>query len=314
MSLNKYTPIDLLFVAYTLILNIILLFFHSGVENWVGYILLHTAMIAAVIILIPILSSSENRFFQFIRWWYPLILFTFNYKEINAFTHLLYPGWRDAAIASFEKGLLGFHPSVWLEKFVSPPITELMKFDYFTYYLMVQVGAAVIYLTQNRAAFTRYVATLCVAFYISYLGFIIYPVRGPRYQLYDKYSKDYVVNVKEFYGDMVEADVAPRNTRALKGYVFTSLQDYIMRYGSLHGGCMPSSHVAVAIICMAMMFIYRRKLFYVYFPLVGLLCIAVVYNRYHYVSDVFAGIVVAVISLWLTPLLLRGWKIVEKNY
>jgi len=190
----------------------------------------------------------------------------------------------------------------------------MMKFDYFTYYFMVPVGAAVLYIRANKAAYTRYLTTLCIAFYISYIGFIVYPVRGPRYHLYDKYTRDYTVSVEEFYGSMVEDDISARDTKALKGYVFTSIQDTIMRYGSMHGGCMPSSHIAVAIVCMVMMWIYRRKLFYVYFPLVGLLCIAVVYNRYHYITDVFAGIVVSVISIWITPLLFGVPKIDEKNY
>jgi len=306
--LAKYTLIDALFVCYMFFLSVLLLLFHNGVQGWFYYILAHLAVIAVILFSLPALEKTDKPFPVFIRWWYPVLLFTFNYREINAFTHILVNEWKDAEIAAFEKMILGINPTIWLERFAAPWLTEFMKFDYFTYYLMIPVGAGFLYFAAKRKNYIRYLSTVCLAFYISYIGFIVYPVRGPRYLFHDKYSKDYTVNIGSFYGSGVKEDVKHETTYALKGYFFTDLQDYIMKYGSLHGGCMPSSHIAVAFVCMMMMWIYKRKVFYFYLPAVTVLCIAVVYNRYHYVSDVAAGILVGVLSLWLTPMLLKGWE------
>lgn len=313
--LNSFTLIDFLFIGYMLLLSLIILFFHNGVDKWLGYIGIHFILILVIILLIYFANRTESKILKFLRWWYPVLLFTFNYKEINAFTHILVNEWKDVSILNFEKIIFGGHPTLWLERFATPMLTEVMKLDYFSYYLMMPVGAAVLYFSGKKKAYIRYISTICFAFYISYIGFIVYPVRGPRYTLYDKYTKDYSVNIKEFYGPFVEDDVASKNTMALKGYAITNLQDYIMRYGSLHGGCMPSSHIAVAFVCMIMMWFYKRKMFYVYLPLVSVLCIAVVYNRYHYISDVFAGILVAVMAVVVTPYLQTWWeKLSKKTY
>ncbi|MBA7687331.1 hypothetical protein ES703_95792 [subsurface metagenome] len=284
-----------------------LLFFHTGVDYWYVYIMIHIMIIALIIILIPVFNDSDNKIIQKLRWWYPVLLFIFNYKEINSFTHILVTNWKDSEIMRFEKFIFGTHPTLWLEKYVSPLLTEFLKFDYFSYYLMIPVGAGILYFSNRRKEYVRYLSTVCLAFYISYLGFILYPVRGPRYTLHDMYKKNYTINVSEYYGPFVEEDVAGKNTKALRGYFFTNLQDNIMRYGSLHGGCMPSAHIAVAFVCMMIMFLYKRKVFYVYLPFVAVLCVAVVYNRYHYVSDVVAGLLVGVVSLYLTPIFMGWW-------
>ncbi|MFC2061792.1 phosphatase PAP2 family protein [Elusimicrobiota bacterium] len=310
---SSFSFIDVLFVSYMSLLSILILFFHSGVEKWFLYIIAHIIIISLIIILVPLLDRSENKFLNFLRWWYPVLLFTFNYKEINSFTHIIVKKWKDLPVIMFEKNLFGVNPTLWMEQFVSPAVTEIMKFDYFTYYLMIPVGAAFLYFSGNKKKYVHYISTLCLAFYISYIGFIIYPVRGPRYTLYREYTKDTPVKLGEFYGPAVEDDVKDEYSRALKGYVFTDLQDFIMRYGSLHGGCMPSSHIAVAFVCMMMMFFYRRKIFYYYLLLVSLLCVSVVYNRYHYISDVAAGIAVGLLSLWLTPHLEKGWENIAKK-
>lgn len=300
---DNFTLIEFLFIGYMILLSLLVLFFHEGVSNWGVYIAIHIVLIFFIVFFVPVFSRSRIKLLKFLRWWYPILLFTFNYKEINAFMHVLVSQWKDTGILRFEKNIFGIHPTLWLERFISPVLTEIMKFNYFTYYLMIPVGAGFLYFSGKRKHYVRYLATVCLAFYISYIGFILYPVRGPRYTLYDEYTKDYNVNIRDYYGPFVEKDVGDKDTKALKGYLFTSIQDYIMRYGSLHGGCMPSSHIAVAFVCMMMMWKYKKKIFYFYILLVTLLCLSVVYNRYHYISDVAAGLIVGLLSLWLAPYL-----------
>jgi membrane-associated phospholipid phosphatase len=49
---------------------------------------------------------------------------------------------------------------------------------------------------------------------------------------------------------------------------------------------------------------YAPKLGLALTPLVFLLCIGAVYDRYHYVSDVIAGVEVGIIASWI---IVRGW-------
>jgi membrane-associated phospholipid phosphatase len=173
---------------------------------------------------------------------------------------------------------------------------------------MIPVAGAALYFFRKRKHFLRFLTAVSIAFYLSYISFIIFPVRGPRYEFYDKYTKDYTVNIGRHYGPHVDSGLKGKETRALKGYFVTRLQDYIMKYGSMHGGCMPSSHISVAFVSMVMMAFYVRKLFYIYLPSVALLCVSVVYNRYHYLSDVPAGIIVGIIAIYLADAAIKKYN------
>ncbi len=309
LKASDYTLIDILFIGYMTAFILLVVLLGRGVENWYLYTAANLAIVLSIIFFIPSARASGNPVLRFISWWYPVLLFTYNYKTIDPFTQVIVAGWMDHQVMAFEKSIFGVEClTLWADGFVSPVLTEVMKFFYFTYYLIIPASAAFLYFRGKRRNYIRFLSTVCLAFYISYLGFILYPVRGPRYELYDRYENDYAVNIREFYGPGVADDVADKESMALKGYFFTGFQDRIMRRFSLHGGCMPSSHVAVAFVCLMLMWLYRRKVFYWYLPTVSILSVSVVYNRYHYISDVFAGIAVGLFALWLTPRLQRGWE------
>ncbi len=304
---NRLNIVDIIFITYLTLIGAVLLFFNSGVKYPYLYSALHFIIIFMVIKFAPILERSKNKFLNFLRWWYPIILFTFNYREVDRFTSILTNRWYDRFIFNFEYNILGIHPSLGLERFITPALTELMKFNYFTYYFMVPVAAAALYFFRKRKHYIRFLAAVCIAFYLSYLTFIIFPVRGPRYEFYRKYAKEYTVKIGEYYGPHVAEELQDKETKALRGYLFTGLQDYIMRYGSMYGGCMPSSHIAVAFVSMVMMGFYVRKLFYFYLPSVALLSVSVVYNRYHYLLDSVAGILTGLLAIYLADILIKKY-------
>jgi membrane-associated phospholipid phosphatase len=174
-----------------------------------------------------------------------------------------------------------------LQNIITPWLTELLKFSYFSYYFIVFVPALYFYFANKQKIFNEQMETIAIAFYISYIGFILFPVRGPRYEL------------------------AYLHTVSLDGYFFTRLQDFVMKHGSTYGGCMPSSHVAVACVSWRVINVHFRKISYYLLPLVILLCFSTVYHRYHYFSDVFAGLLVAWLSLYLRAVL-NEWYVKNK--
>jgi membrane-associated phospholipid phosphatase len=212
---------------------------------------------------------------RFLRYWYIPIVLGFFYEQIDGFILGVHGVYLDHLIYGFEKVLLGVYPSVWLERFASPPLTEIMKFFYNSYYWLGPVLGISLYFKGELIAFRRTIFSIVTAFFISYLGFVLFPVEGPRYELSELYKGP------------------------LEGYVVTALQDFIMEVGDIHGGCMPSSHVAVALVVLLLAWVYRKKMAVWMTPFVTMLCISTVYNRYHYVSDVVAGIVVGIFAFWL---------------
>jgi membrane-associated phospholipid phosphatase len=85
----------------------------------------------------------------------------------------------------------------------------------------------------------------------------------------------------------------------IKGFIFVPLAQWVVKVAGLHGGCMPSSHVAVTMVVFVFAYKYSRRLFYFLGPLILSLFIGTVWGRFHYLSDVIAGILVGLLSLYL---------------
>jgi membrane-associated phospholipid phosphatase len=59
------------------------------------------------------------------------------------------------------------------------------------------------------------------------------------------------------------------------------------------GGAFPSSHVAVAVSIAISIYRHIPRINWFVVPVVILLCISTVYCHYHYLIDVFGGLVIA---------------------
>lgn len=90
-----------------------------------------------------------------------------------------------------------------------------------------------------------------------------------------------------------------------EGALFSWLVQLVQRHAGVHGNAFPSSHVALAAICVVYAWRHVRKLRLVLTLCLVLICISSVYDGYHYLSDVIAGILVALTALWLESLMSR---------
>ena len=146
---------------------------------------------------------------------------------------------------------------------------------YLSYYFIIGVPLLVLFFRRRDRDVAQLTCSLSLVFFISYLGFIIYPVQGPRFEFAAIYQQE------------------------LAGFLFVPLVAALMKAAAIHGGCMPSSHVAAALVSLAYIFRFNRRWGRITMPLVAVLCLGTVWGRYHYLSDVIAGMVVAVFVLWL---------------
>jgi membrane-associated phospholipid phosphatase len=118
----------------------------------------------------------------------------------------------------------------------------------------------------------RSVTAICLTFFVSYPLFFLYPVEGPRWHFAGAYTHD------------------------ITGPVFRPLVEFVIANGAVRGGCVPSTHTAVAIVIMMFCFKYYRRAGWLLLPVNICLAIGTFWGRYHYISDVVIGIVIAVVS------------------
>ena len=276
--------VDIATLIYLALLSLVVLIFSYNQAHWQLYILFNLLVSAIVLLMAGWLSGKSSNIAKFFRHWYPIILFTFIYEEAGGLIHLIFPGWLDSYINLLELKLFGIHPTVWLENFLCSFLNEYMMFCYFSYYFLLPILGIVLYFNSKIKEFDHLTFTSAVAFYISYLGFVFMPVEGPRFNLCALHKLE------------------------LEGPLFTRLVEKVIDIGGLHGGCMPSSHVAVALVVLVMAYRYHRTLFFILSPIVLTLFVATVYGRFHYVSDVIAGLLVGGVSIVICDRIDAIWR------
>jgi len=278
---DKYLLVDKATFIYMAALSLVILVFHANLPNWMTYIVFNLGICVAVVLIANALNHRANRWIFFFRHWYPLLFFILLYEETRHLVHLIFAQSFDPLINQLELAVLGIYPTVWLQKFVCFGLNECMMFSYSFYYFLLAVLGVGLFFSHKVKEFDNLLFTSAVAYYISYLGFILFPVEGPRFALVSTHQV------------------------AINGGFFTSLAQGLIDFAGIRGGAMPSSHVAVALVVLVYARRHHRLMHYLLSPLVASLLVATVYGRFHYVSDVIAGLVVGGGSILLCDRLIK---------
>jgi membrane-associated phospholipid phosphatase len=255
--------VDLLFLIWFGALGVLIAVFHDHVTGWPNYLIFHILAIWVIVLLA--LMSPRSSTIRFLHDWYALALFVATFEETSRLSFLVVNGWRDAYLLRFEAWLFPAPPTVWLNQFASRGFTELVEIGYFSYFLLLMIVGGAVYRRPRQREFRQVMTASVLAYLSCYVFFILFPTEGPAYTL------------------------APLHTVPLHGGPFHWAVLMIQSHAGVHGNAFPSSHVAAGVVALVFAWKYVRKLGVVLTPLVILLGIGAVYDRYHYASDVIAG-------------------------
>lgn len=230
---------------------------------------------------------------------YPLPLFVFLYRQSEALNRAFFTQPLDAAFFALEARVFGFQPSLaFAERFPSTALAEVLYAAYFAFYPMI-LGLGAWTIACDRQAGRRFLGTLATVFYACYGCFLVFPVVGPRILELGGLPADQLARL-----DLLAVAPLPPSTQAGP---FARLMALLYELFEGAGGAFPSSHVAVACLVLREAFRQRLALRWVLLGGVVLLCLGTVYGRYHYASDVAAGLLV----FW--PLT-RGAELLQEAY
>ncbi len=190
---------------------------------------------------------------------------------------------RDDLVLALEARLFAVQPTLWLERFVTPALTEWMMFCYVVYVPLYPIVCAILWARRGRAAAEDAFFTLGLANVLCDVGFVLFPVAGPLYWMPERFRVP------------------------LHGWVFTWAGELIRTRAHFAGGSLPSPHAAAATVMWVMAWRYHRPTFWVLSPVILSLYVSTVYGRYHYVTDAVLGIATAGLALSLAPALQRSW-------
>jgi membrane-associated phospholipid phosphatase len=166
--------------------------------------------------------------------------------------------------------------------------TEALQIAYSLFYAIFLVIGFELY-RKDRSRFRYFRFAIVYGFLLSYIGYFFLPSAGPRFTLHDFSKTD-----AELPGLFV--------TPALRAFinVFENIHSGMSNstaLASVQRDVFPSGHTMMTIVAIALAYRYRLKVRHCMCILGLLLVVATVYLRYHYVVDLLAGAILAVLCL-----------------
>jgi len=285
-------PAAKIVVIYLLLITLLVLIFSSRIQYWWALLIGHACLAAFVILTsklaptgtnntdktaTPAIASSSNAIDSLrdlITGWYPVVLIPITYKELSYLIPLVHPRDYDDVLAAIDYRFLGVYPTVWIERFTWPPLTEVLQFTYSTYYFLPIVLGVALWRSGRFEDFHFWVFIVALGFYVSYIGYIAVPAIGPR-----------------FLPAIVQAQTFP-----LTGvWLFGSVRELLDRAEGVTRDCFPSGHTELTLLVLIYARALHRRVFWCLLPLGVGIILSTVYLRYHYVIDVVAGVLIAII-------------------
>lgn len=203
-------------------------------------------------------------------YFYPLIFMFVIFESFFMILPYFNPHDYDRELAQIDFSLFGVYPTVWIEQWVRPWLTDLLYLDYFFYYPLPLFILVYLYRKRMTYELDRSVFILLVVNYGAYITYFFVPAMGPR-----------------FYEPIMHMQ-----TKALNGiFLAAPIRTIISVFEPNKFDAFPSLHVATSLTSLSIMFKYNKKMFAIFTPVIAGIFVAIIYCRLHYVVDMIAGIV-----------------------
>lgn len=277
----RYYPFDKIIIGYCLLTIAFIIIFGRPLTEYF-YELTVYLVAAGIAVSVPlIINESQSRYAAGVRFLYPVILFAVFYRTTGGTMFLLFDHFLDNQLVAFETAIYGIEPTLYIDKnLLNPIINEIFSFCYFCYYFMMTGFLISVFVKKDYEIIKPALTALAITFAVSFLLFFLCPIEGPRWHFAGQYL----------------------NT--IDGYLFRHLVEMVIESGAVRGGCMPSSHIAIALVIMFYCFKNYRLWGWILLPINIGLAIGTFWGRFHYVSDVLVGIAIAI----------GAYLLVEKKY
>ncbi len=277
-------PSDLLTLSFLLLVSCLAVYSAPVNPSWIGlvatYALLAFTLLAAALYRTR-RGATKTGFHLSIIATVVTVLVIFN--SLGLLIAGLHTTTFDSCLITVDHAIFGVHPTVWMERLITPALSSLLQFAYISYYF-IPVSLGVVLIARGRfGEFEEVLFGILLCFYLSYIGYLLVPAIGPRFTLNHLQTAD--LQVSPFV---------------------KSIQDALNSLEKNKTDAFPSGHTAVSL--MSLYYAWKEheiKLFALLVPVVTGLILSTVYLRYHYVIDVIAGIALTYLTIAMAPRLRR---------
>jgi len=293
---------DLYTLALLGLYSIVAIAFFPHLDKPLLWLSLNAGLALLILALARYDRPSAPRWVRLLHWLYIVPVIYLMYQQVHAYVPVVNPHLYDELLIAWDYALFGTHPTQWLARFAHPVLTEYLQTAYMLFYFLPLLhGAELLWRRRFRQA-SQLARLMTFGFYLSFLAYFALPAIGPRFTLHDFHALDRELPglwLTPFWRRCVNAGGGiPDNVPNPELYV--------------HRDCMPSGHTMMTLLNIIAAFRFGAWTRYVLAFIGGSLIVATVYLRYHYVVDLLAGALGALLVLWLEPsvyrfLCRRGW-------
>jgi membrane-associated phospholipid phosphatase len=281
---------DRLLIVFWGLLSLVCLILHARIPDWRMIVLANIAAAVVACVLALASRATDSKLLEYVHDWAAFAMVVFTYKQIYFMIGPIHDGRDyDNLLMAIDHTLFRANPTQWLARFSNPILTEILQTAYSLFYVFFIAVGLELYLERDRLQFRRFRFTVVYGFLLSYVGYFFLPAAGPRFTLHD-FSK-------------IETE--------LPGLLFTpSLRWFVNYWESIPSGVsnvvalasaqrdvFPSGHTMMTLVAVILAYRFRLKVRPYVLGMGMLLIIATVYLRYHYVIDVVAGALLAILCL-----------------
>ncbi len=293
--------VDVLVCCFLLFLGIIVILFAKGTSLRWMIPLMNLFGCIAIYLLATHAARSPSPLWKQVHAWYGFPLLVTIYKEMYWVVHALQKELYDTYMIQIDRFLFGVDPTIELAKMAHPVLTEILQTVYILFYFFpLTIGIALV--RKNRYREFQLASFLILyGFFLSYLGYVLFPAVGPRFTLHDFYAID-----QELPGLWLTPYLREFVNR---GEGITSTHPHAIEL--VQRDVFPSGHTLITLITIYLSFHFKSRTRFILAPLGMALIFSTVYLRYHYVADVLAATVLFPFILWSGKYLFRTWEIVS---
>ena len=261
---SRFRLYDWLTLGYLTIWIILLIIFYQRIPSAAVFLGLHFGVLLTIFLLAGL--EPETALLKIVRRWYQFSLVPLFFAALHYLIPAIHPGHIDYELIRIDMLLTGINPTVWAERFYHPRVTEILQLSYLAFYFLGFIVAIPLYIKNELEKYDRFAFSIMLTFYLSYIGYLLFPALGPRF----------------FLSHMQNIPIAG-------SILYTSISYTLNGLENIQWDAFPSGHVAVTLIYSRFLFLYFRKIFYITFPIVIMLVLSTIYLRYHYLIDIVAG-------------------------
>ncbi len=274
---------DIINIAFIVFLIILTVIFNKALPKASFLISLYSGLIFSQIILIKI-KDERKIFHLFYDLIFPIICVLLIFDSLELIVHNINPNDIDPILIQIDYMIFNGHPTVMLEKIMHPVLTDLMQVAYITYYFIPVIFGIILLKNNKREEFNKSLFLILLCFYLSYVGYMLFPALGPRFALQDLHSN------------------------ALRGFFIAEpIHNLLNQLEGIKRDAFPSGHTAITVLVLYLAYSFNRIYFWICLPIVLSLILSTVYCRYHYFIDIVAGIILTIFTILIGELTYRGW-------